>query len=191
MLGQPHELRRDLSHRGRPCELRRLGLGEDWGWKADELSQGTEVTRAGPHRKAEKLRISHHHLKRWPSLVAAFLLIILLDVRHQASHQVVSGIVQKVSDGDTLTVLTANGTKLKVRLHGIDAPEPPHGKLPGQPFGEASQKALEQKLLRQRNLGRRPLPPLGLSRPFGFKQRQRSHDPGRLGVGIPEVSQRI
>jgi len=46
-------------------------------------------------------------------------------------------------------VLTANGTKLKVRLHGIDAPEAPLGKLPGQPFGGASQKALEQKLLPQ------------------------------------------
>ena len=107
------------------------------------------MTRAGPHKKAGKLTIAHHHLKRWPFLVAAFLLIILLDGRHQASHQVVSGIVEKVSDGDTLTVLTANGTKLKVRLHGIDAPETSHGKLPGQPFGEASQKALEQKLLRQ------------------------------------------
>ena len=102
-----------------------------------------------PHRKAGKLTIAHHHLKRWPSLVAAFLLIILLDVRHQASHQVVSGIVEKVSDGDTLTVLTANGTKLKVRLHGIDAPETPHGKLPGQPFGEAAQRVLKQKVLHQ------------------------------------------
>jgi len=107
------------------------------------------MTGQGAHRKAGKLTIAHHHPKRWPSLVAAFLLIILLDVRHQASHRVVSGIVEKVSDGDTLTVLTANGTKLKVRLHGIDAPEAPHGRLPGQPFGEASQRALEQKVLRQ------------------------------------------
>ena len=72
------------------------------------------------------------------------------DARQQAAHQVVSGIVEKVSDGDTLTAFTANGTKLKVRLHGIDAPEAPHGKLRGQPFGESSQKVLEQKVLRQK-----------------------------------------
>ena len=83
-------------------------------------------------------------------MVAALLLIILLNARQQAAHQVVSGIVEKVSDGDTLTVLTANGTKLKVRLHGIDAPEAPHGRLRGQPFGESSRRVLEQKVLGQK-----------------------------------------
>ena len=41
-----------------------------------------------------------------------------------------------VHDGDTLTALTADRTQLKVRLHGIDAPEL------GQPFGQASKRAL-------------------------------------------------
>jgi endonuclease YncB( thermonuclease family) len=78
-----------------------------------------------------------------------FLLVILLTLPQQASDRVLSGTVEKVSDGDTLTVLTSNRTKIKVRLHGIDAPEAPHGRLPGQPFGEASQRVLERKVLRQ------------------------------------------
>jgi len=41
-----------------------------------------------------------------------------------------------VADGDTLVALDANGTKLPIRLLGIDAPEIPHGKNLGQPFGE-------------------------------------------------------
>jgi len=56
-------------------------------------------------------------------------------------------VVQKVADGDTVTVFTPEGTKLRVRLFGIDAPEVPHGREPGQPFGEQAQQALERKLL--------------------------------------------
>jgi endonuclease YncB( thermonuclease family) len=41
-----------------------------------------------------------------------------------------------VHDGDTLTALTDDKRELKVRLHGIDAPEL------GQPFGQASKRAL-------------------------------------------------
>jgi endonuclease YncB( thermonuclease family) len=41
-----------------------------------------------------------------------------------------------VHDGDTLTALTDDKRQLKVRLHGIDAPDL------GQPFGQASKQAL-------------------------------------------------
>jgi len=41
-----------------------------------------------------------------------------------------------VHDGDTLTALTDDKRELKVRLHGIDAPEL------GQPYGQASKRAL-------------------------------------------------
>jgi micrococcal nuclease len=40
-----------------------------------------------------------------------------------------------VADGDTLTVITPNQTKLRIRVWGIDAPETPKGrKFPGQPY---------------------------------------------------------
>ena len=44
--------------------------------------------------------------------------------------------VVSVHDGDTITALTDDKRQLKVRLHGIDAPEL------GQPFGQASKRAL-------------------------------------------------
>jgi hypothetical protein len=43
------------------------------------------------------------------------------------------GIVTHVADGDTITVITANQTKLRIRMVGIDAPETPKGtKFPGR-----------------------------------------------------------
>ena len=44
--------------------------------------------------------------------------------------------VVKVSDGDTITVLTQNKESIKVRLYGIDAPETK------QDFGKASKQYL-------------------------------------------------
>jgi micrococcal nuclease len=47
------------------------------------------------------------------------------------------GVVERVSDGDTLTV-RINGKSVKVRLCGVDAPEK------GQPLGKESQAKLQQ-----------------------------------------------
>jgi len=55
--------------------------------------------------------------------------------------------VVKVSDGDTVQGETPEGTKLKIRLYGIDAPETVHGKMPGQPMGKESLNALRHKVL--------------------------------------------
>lgn len=74
----------------------------------------------------------------------------------QAVIRTVTGTVTKVTDGDTIHVTTPEGTKLKVRLYGIDAPETPKvnqrsGRIskPGQPHGEESWKALEIKIMRK------------------------------------------
>ena len=53
--------------------------------------------------------------------------------------------VERVADGDTLTVITANHTKLRIRMFGIDAPETPKGnKFPGQPYGTEAEAYLKK-----------------------------------------------
>ena len=55
------------------------------------------------------------------------------------------GTVTHVADGDTITVITANHTKLRIRMVGIDAPETPKGtKFPGQPYGKEAEAYLKQ-----------------------------------------------
>lgn len=70
--------------------------------------------------------------------------------------RVLEGTVIKVSDGDTINV-DSGGTKLKIRLYGIDAPETPKTNRksgwtskPGQPYGNEAWKALDDKVNRQR-----------------------------------------
>jgi hypothetical protein len=55
------------------------------------------------------------------------------------------GAVTHVADGDTVTVITSNQTKLRIRMLGIDAPETPKGtKFPGQPYGKEAEAYLKQ-----------------------------------------------
>lgn len=74
----------------------------------------------------------------------------------KAPRRVVEGIVTQVADGDTLTMQDGNGTKLKIRLYGIDAPESEKvskkGKVvkPGQPGGEEAHQALLGKVMGKR-----------------------------------------
>jgi len=82
-------------------------------------------------------------------------LLAFLDIPvSQADVRTVTSTVTKVSDGDSIQITTAEQTKLKVRLYGIDAPETPKinhrtGQVskPGQPHGEESWKALENKIM--------------------------------------------
>ena len=55
----------------------------------------------------------------------------------------IAGRVVSVADGDTITVLDDAKTQYKVRLDAIDAPEL------GQPFGQASKKALSEMVFGQ------------------------------------------
>lgn len=68
----------------------------------------------------------------------------------------ITGIVIKVADGDTITV-NSDGTKVKVRLYGIDAPETEKsnkrtGRVSkqGQPYGEEAFQVLQGKVYRKK-----------------------------------------
>ncbi len=52
--------------------------------------------------------------------------------------ETLEGLVVKVSDGDTITVLDASKTQHRIRLNGIDAPES------HQAFGSVSRRALAE-----------------------------------------------
>jgi endonuclease YncB( thermonuclease family) len=92
-------------------------------------------------------------------LLPAIALLTLVPFIIQAEEPIRTeeGIVKKVADGDTVQVVINEGTKLKVRLHGIDAPEIQHinkgtgiVSRPGQPYGEEAHRALEGKVLGKR-----------------------------------------
>ncbi|CAM5183563.1 Endonuclease YncB(Thermonuclease family) OS=Castellaniella defragrans OX=75697 GN=HNR28_001113 PE=4 SV=1 [Castellaniella defragrans] len=54
-----------------------------------------------------------------------------------------TGRVVHVADGDTLTLQVRESATHRIRLASIDAPEIGHGrKQPGQPYGQASRRAL-------------------------------------------------
>ncbi len=79
---------------------------------------------------------------RWMLAVVGTLAVILHSPALAATPRTLFAKVERVSDGDTLMAFTAEGTKLRLRLLGIDAPEVPHGKEPGQPFGEEAREYL-------------------------------------------------
>lgn len=56
-----------------------------------------------------------------------------------AAAEVVRGVVVGISDGDTMTLLTAGSVPVRIRLAEIDAPE-----LHGQPYGQAAKAALSR-----------------------------------------------
>jgi len=89
----------------------------------------------------------------FPLLVS---LVLPITAVAKAPIRTIEGIVTKVSDGDTINVQDSLGTKVKVRLYGIDAPETEKsnkktGRIskPGQPYGEEAFQALKSKIYRQ------------------------------------------
>jgi endonuclease YncB( thermonuclease family) len=76
-----------------------------------------------------------------PAATLALLLgTLLAAVAHASTNAVVEGRCVGVHDGDTITVLTEAKEQVKVRLHGIDAPEL------GQAFGRNSKQALSDRV---------------------------------------------
>lgn len=58
-------------------------------------------------------------------VLAIICLLLLIPTFALAKQPIrtIEGVVTKVSDGDTINVTDDLGTKVKVRLYGIDAPE--------------------------------------------------------------------
>jgi micrococcal nuclease len=85
------------------------------------------------------------------TVTSLLLFISLLPAKSRICT--VEGTVVKVTDGDTIKVETPEGTMLKVRLYGIDAPETEKinrrtGLISkkGQSYGEEAYRALESKV---------------------------------------------
>ena len=75
------------------------------------------------------------------SILLALAVVSVLSL-HAAPLRTVTATITRISDGDTVQAVTPEGTKLKVRLYGIDAPETSKGKIPGEPFGNDSRNYL-------------------------------------------------
>ena len=59
---------------------------------------------------------------RFTFLLTFLAFIVSAPPAHSATN-VLGRFVQRVADGDTVTLVTHDGAKLRVRLYGIDAPE--------------------------------------------------------------------
>lgn len=66
--------------------------------------------------------------------------ILLTAPRWAISQTVLTGKVIKVADGDTFTLLTEDNQQIRIRLHGIDAPEK------SQPYSQVSRSFLNEKI---------------------------------------------
>ncbi|MBE0556784.1 MAG: thermonuclease family protein [Proteobacteria bacterium] len=86
-----------------------------------------------------------------PLFILAVMVVLSTLSVHAEPLRTVTATVTKISDGDTVQAITPEGTKLKIRLYGIDAPETPKGHKPGEPFGNASRNYLAS-LVSQRSV---------------------------------------
>ena len=84
-------------------------------------------------------------------LILAALAVLGAVAIHAAPIRTVTATITKISDGDTVQAITPEGTKLKVRLYGIDAPETQKRNIPGEPFSNASRDYLAS-LISQRSV---------------------------------------
>jgi len=87
--------------------------------------------------------------KKFISEVSLFILLSLgiISLTYANDYKFVRGTVTKVIDGDTVIIKPYSGKLFKCRLYGIDAPEVPHDGNPGQPFGRAADRELNNLVL--------------------------------------------
>ena len=110
------------------------------------ITTGKGEPRRNPHHERTGVRSTERLNKGLPrkallTLLAA-LFILCAVAGNAAPIRTITATITKISDGDTVQAITPEGTKLKVRLYGIDAPETPKGKIPGEPFGNDSRDYL-------------------------------------------------
>ncbi|MEO8040227.1 MAG: thermonuclease family protein [Betaproteobacteria bacterium] len=72
---------------------------------------------------------------------ALLIVALCLAAANVRAQQSVQARVISVTDGDTLTAVTAKKKRIKIRLAGIDAPEK------RQPFGKAAKAALSHRVI--------------------------------------------
>jgi micrococcal nuclease len=81
-------------------------------------------------------------LRKALQILLVVLVILCMAAAHAAPIRTVTATITRITDGDTVQAITQEGTKLKVRLYGIDAPETSKGRIPGEPFGNDSRDYL-------------------------------------------------
>lgn len=102
----------------------------------------------GIRRAASAGRLGKCWVARWlvGAVLAAMSFWATAGAEPPQGTYALTGRVVDVVDGDTLTLLVGRGRE-RIRLASIDAPETSHGRdRPGQPFGQASRKALAELL---------------------------------------------
>lgn len=89
-------------------------------------------------------------------IILVILSILSITSVYAATIRTVEATIIKVSDGDTVQAVTPEGTKLKVRLYGIDAPEAEKGnKKTGkiskheEPFGKEAKHYLSSMIFKK------------------------------------------
>lgn len=76
-----------------------------------------------------------------------FLSLCISSQTYAEDYRVIRGSVTKVIDGDTVIIRPSSGKPIKCRLYGIDAPEMPYNGNPGQPYGRAADRELNNLVL--------------------------------------------
>ena len=77
--------------------------------------------------------------------MAKFSIFVLLNYFFLVSHaQVLQGKVVRIADGDSFTLLTEGKMQVRVRMHGIDAPEN------GQAYSQVSKQYLGNLIFNQK-----------------------------------------
>ena len=94
------------------------------------------------------------------ALLAAWIGFSSLGAAQRPTPRIFLATVERVSAGDILVAVAVNGTRLSIRLLGIDAPKVGQGSKSGQPFGEAARDYLDHliggKTVRLDTYGRDP-----------------------------------